>query len=279
MKIFNRSFRKHNINEDDTQSSPHVKFLDKISFLEKNVKDNISWQLIERSRSSNLTYLSLAEALDTKKITINEISESGNVPNLSCTNHSDEYVLILPGEEIIGAKQNRIINISIIIKPKSDVIIPVSCVEEGRWSYKSRSFSKGFSAYTDLKRKVMEDVVMCNYNNSGYQSNQSRVWDDINQKEVFFNKRSNTGAMHELYEDTESDFNDFINNFNIDNASGICIYINDYLAGIDIFPNKIFFKNIPQDLLRCYFIEALRYKNNNDPYSTFEKSEYFLKYL
>ena len=49
-------------------------------------------------------------------------------------NKSDRMVLILDGEELVGIKQNRIVNTTILIAANTTTVIPVSCVEQGRWS-------------------------------------------------------------------------------------------------------------------------------------------------
>jgi len=210
---------------------------------------------------------------------ISEISEEGSVPNLACQNETDKYVLILQGEEITGAKQNRILNVSVIVPPNSSVILPVSCVEQGRWRYRRQDFTKGYHAYTDLKRKLMEDVAESASMGRGYEANQSRVWRDIDEKQDYFNKYSRTGAMHELYEDIEPEFERFINKLDIDFAAGICVYINGHVVGIDVFPSQAFFKNAYRDILRSYFLESTRFQNSSEPCSTFKEASSFLKYL
>ena len=59
-------------------------------------------------------YLSMKTALEKEQLEIQEVSESGSVPNLLVINHSDLPVLIIDGEEVAGAKQNRIVNTSIL---------------------------------------------------------------------------------------------------------------------------------------------------------------------
>lgn len=75
-------------------------------------------------------YLTLDEALQDGAIEITEVSEGGVVPELKVTNKSSRNVLILDGEELVGAKQNRVINVTILIGAKRTVLIPVSCVEQ-----------------------------------------------------------------------------------------------------------------------------------------------------
>ena len=63
-----------------------------------------------------------------------EVSRGGSVPELKVVNKSDRMLLILDGEELVGAKQNRIVNTTILIAGNTATVIPVSCVEQGRWS-------------------------------------------------------------------------------------------------------------------------------------------------
>ena len=66
---------------------------------------------------------------------VTEINESGSVPELRITNNLDERVLLIDGQELIGAKQNRILNTDVLVSAKKSLNLPVSCVEQGRWGY------------------------------------------------------------------------------------------------------------------------------------------------
>jgi hypothetical protein len=83
-------------------------------------------------------YLSLDEAMGNSLIEITEVSESGDVPNLKVMNKAEIAILILAGEELVGAKQNRIVNATFMIGGGRTVTIPVSCVEQGRWHYRGK---------------------------------------------------------------------------------------------------------------------------------------------
>ena len=60
-------------------------------------------------------YLLSDEAIHAGSVTVEEISEGGSVPNLLVTNQGDSRVLFLEGEELRGAKQNRVLNTSVLI--------------------------------------------------------------------------------------------------------------------------------------------------------------------
>ena len=87
-------------------------------------------------------YRTLGEALATWDIAITEVSAGGSVPDVMVVNRGNKCVLLIDGEELAGANRNRVLNTSILIKEVSETKIPVSCTEQGRWSYASQAFSE-----------------------------------------------------------------------------------------------------------------------------------------
>ena len=85
-------------------------------------------------------WLTLDAALAGGEVEVTEVSESGSVPELCLLNRSSFPIFLLDGEELVGAKQNRILNLSILVPAASNFEVPVSCVEQGRWSWRSRGF-------------------------------------------------------------------------------------------------------------------------------------------
>src|SRR5579862_4784893 len=85
-------------------------------------------------------YSALGEALSGGDLAITEVSNAGSVPELLVVNRANQPVLLIDGEELAGAKQNRVLNTSILLKETSETKIPVSCTEQGRWAYSSNMF-------------------------------------------------------------------------------------------------------------------------------------------
>ncbi len=57
-------------------------------------------------------YLTLEEGLSQGFVIITEISTGGSVPALKLINKSPDKILVVDGEELVGAKQNGIVNAS-----------------------------------------------------------------------------------------------------------------------------------------------------------------------
>src|SRR6266566_5768997 len=93
--------------------------------------------LIRRNASQPLDYLLLEDGIAQGKVRVTELSGGGSVPELSITNTAELPVLLVDGEELVGAKQNRVLNLTILVPAKHTMAIPVSCVEAGRWKMES----------------------------------------------------------------------------------------------------------------------------------------------
>ena len=64
--------------------------------------------------NGGIEYRLSTEALANDSVVVEEINEGGSVPDLSVENKGDIRVLFIEGEELVGAKQNRILNLSLI---------------------------------------------------------------------------------------------------------------------------------------------------------------------
>src|SRR5262245_40273694 len=132
---------------------------------------------------------------------ITEVSEGGSVPDLVVMNEGDAPLLLLDGEELIGAKQNRVLNTTVLVGASAGVQIPVSCVEQGRWHYRSRGFVSGHTAlYASVRRLKASKVSESLRSGSGHQADQHEVWEELAAKASTFGVKSSTGAMHDVYE-------------------------------------------------------------------------------
>jgi hypothetical protein len=66
----------------------------------------------------------------------------------------------LDGEELVGAKQNRIV--TILVAPQSEIVIPVSCIEAGRWGYSRLEFAAGGRVLNPEIRESKAEAVTSN---------------------------------------------------------------------------------------------------------------------
>ena len=111
-------------------------------------------------------YLTLEETLGQGLAEVTEVSKDGSVPDLKLINKSTSKLLVVDGEELVGAKHNRIVNATFLILGNTEVIIPVSCVEQGRWSYRSHKFASGEKVMPPSMRLKNQRAVAMNLKES-----------------------------------------------------------------------------------------------------------------
>ena len=131
-----------------------------------------------------------------------EVNAEGIVSKIKIINDSDNLLFISDGEAIVGAKQNRIAERSVIIKDHSDTVVPVYCVERGRWGYRGeKRFSKSeFSLSPRTREKKAE------YLKSSHERNtQSMVWQDIEEFSEKVNYSSDTSDLGEILSSRNND--------------------------------------------------------------------------
>jgi hypothetical protein len=161
-------------------------------------------------RDPAAAYLTLDEAL-AAGLRIRETSESGSVPELVVENPLAERVLLYDGEELLGAKQNRILNVSVLVEAKSSLEVPVSCVEQGRWSRGAVDFAAApHISHAELRRRKAETQAAQPLARGVAQS---EVWDAVHEKAVRMSVHSPTGASRDLYRHHERDLRALENAF------------------------------------------------------------------
>jgi hypothetical protein len=122
----------------------------------------------------------LFEATETGAATVSEVSESGDVNRVLVRHEGPRPLLLLAGEELFGAKQNRVLNASFLVAPGSTTEIPASCVERGRWRYSSREFSSwGTTAVSQVRSRSLERVSRSIMTGGAQDAQQSHVWRDV----------------------------------------------------------------------------------------------------
>jgi len=141
-------------------------------------------------------YLTLEDALPLG-FRIEEIDEAGSVPELIAVNPLDTPVLLYDGEELLGAKQNRILNVTVLADAATRTPIPVSCVEQGRWHARSAAFtSASHTAYPELRRRKAEQLSA---EPLARGRAQAAVWENVADKAGRHDVRSATGAAADIY--------------------------------------------------------------------------------
>jgi hypothetical protein len=206
---------------------------------------------------SPLAYRTLQEALADGTVEITERA-SAAVPELVLANKGLTMVLVLDGEEIVGGRQNRIVNASFLVAAGVTFPLPVSCVEQGRWHEVSRTFTSGESSYHSLKRMKHVQVSASLAAGSGHRTDQGAVWTSVARSAAGLRAPSPSGAMHDIYRSRERDLAAYQQAFPyVTGAVGLIAALNGRMAGADVFDQPRTAEALWPKLVRSYVLDAL----------------------
>ena len=204
-------------------------------------------------------YITLGEAMERGVLVVGEVSAGGSVPELMVENRGDVAVLILDGEELAGAKQNRVLNTTILVGPKSATRIPVSCTEHGRWSYVSEVFRESGNVMAPQLRQVNMQRVHSSLRSGGqFHGDQGAVWDGIARMHEDAQVDSMTGAMRDVFEAKRTVLEDYLKSFGLEGGQkGALVFIGGKAAGLDFVSREAAYGLLHAKLVKSYAMEAM----------------------
>jgi hypothetical protein len=245
--------------EETAAMQPIAEALSRVTLGASQHHQNLTLFPLLAPESGTPDYLLLDEALERKLAHVAEVSESGSVPELLFANEGQAKVLLVDGEELLGARQNRILNVTILVGGGQKVVIPVSCVEQGRWAYKSRSFASAErTLFAKARAKKILRVSASMRASGSRRSNQAEIWGDINEKAAFLKVDSATEAMSDIYESYSARIEEYVKAFAPKpGQAGAVFAINGRVTGMELFDSDITFLKFMAKLVRSYAMDAI----------------------
>ncbi len=256
-------------------------FISKINFSEVQQFENMALIPLICQVQENIQYMTMQEAMGMRKLIIKEISDSGSVPELIVINEADTPVFLLDGEELAGAKQNRIVNTSILLQEHSKTLIPVSCTEQGRWSYESEEFSESGNIMSpNIRASKSRSVSDSLKFSQSFESDQSKVWEGISKMADDAQTSSPTEAMQDIYEQKGKDLESYLKAFNLtEKQNGMLTFINGKIAGCDLIPYETGYAKLHAKIVKSYAMDALIQaprKNGRPAYNIDDAKEFLM---
>lgn len=179
--------------------------------------------------------------LKTGGLVITEATGAGIVGTLTAINNTGSYLLLTDADVLTGAKQNRVLNKSVLLNPMSKTPLDVSCVERRRWHYTSGNFdNSGNVADPDLRReKASPSASGMRVDGFGMDDTQMRVWDHVRFKMSMMNFESSTESYSELQEFRMNEKRrEFPECEPEKESNGIAVFMDSKVLCADIFGTK-----------------------------------------
>jgi ARG/rhodanese/phosphatase superfamily protein len=143
-------------------------------------------------------YVPGPEAGSAGAITVDERGDGAEVPELVLTSGTALPLLLLEGETVLGVKQNRTLNVSVLCRPHTPTVIPVSCVEAGRWGAPQAVSHSPRLSPSGLRAAKTRSVVNSVRTRASKRSDQSLVWHSVDAYASNLAHHSPTAALEDV---------------------------------------------------------------------------------
>jgi hypothetical protein len=204
-------------------------------------------------------YTLLDEAITRGTARVTEVGEYGSVPELRFENLGDRPVLLLDGEELVGAKQNRVVNVTILAPAKQVIVIPVSCVEALRWRADAPDFQPAKHVMYSRARAAKAAQVSASMRvDASRRADQSAIWEEIEAKSERLGAESPTRAMKEMYDAMAGSMDAYLRAFAwAERQVGLIFALGPKNMGLDLMDHPHAMQALLPKLVRSYALDAM----------------------
>ncbi|MEW6237636.1 MAG: HIRAN domain-containing protein [Candidatus Omnitrophota bacterium] len=221
---------------------------------------NLTLFPLRKQNGARADYVLLKTALESGEAIVKEVSEEGRIGELILLNRGLKPILIPEGEILVGAKQNRVVNISLIAAAQNSLQIPVSCVERGRWRFTTKNFQSTHYAHPKLRSRKLQSVRECRMSSGAAYSDQEAVWDEVAMNLKERHTRSDTESVTDSYRSSSERIREYKDLFALPgDAIGVLAGNGNRIVGMDCFDSSESFHQCWERLSDSYFMDAINY--------------------
>jgi hypothetical protein len=199
-----------------------------------------------------------------------KLKETSSVSELSIDNTSDQYIYLQSGDIVKGGKQDRTLQMDIVLAPKEkNVPVASFCVESGRWGQRENETAHYFEAAE--KSLSSKDLKLSNRK----LRSQSEVWDKVSVQKNKLNRNLSYSFGDDVSVDSSAsptslqltlenekvnqlikEYKTHYKDMNLEGAVGFAYAINGEIYGAEIYNNKMFVE-LQEKILDAFITEAI----------------------
>lgn len=212
---------------------------------------------LKTEQGGALQHIAMDEAMKSGRFKITEVSEMGVISEALAENRGNQPVLLVEGEELLGAKQNRVLASSILIEPHTRRTIPVLCSERKRWVHSSMTFAP---SKTILPWRLRSRLLSGNGRRFDFtidpDSEQTAIWEDITALQTRTGVKSRTEALFDVVKASTAPARKSASHFTLyPGQQGLFVFYGDKAMGFDLIPNPATYAKLHEKLVRSYTFE------------------------
>jgi len=222
--------------------------------------------LLSGKNGKTSSWISGKKALEKGTLVVEEIGD-GVVAKLRATNKGRKPVILIGGEGVKGAKQDRIVNITVVIPAAKTVVIPVSCVESGRWRFTGEKTFRGANFATGAIRAGLTDDVArrAAAGEREFRGDQDMVWSQVSNVAYSMNASSPTENLNDIYQARGEEIDEIKNALRPPaEATGIALFHGDKLLSLDIFKHSSLMADYWENIVGSVAIDYIATNRGRD---------------
>ncbi len=160
---------------------------------------------------------------------------------------------------MVGGKQNRIINTTLVILARTSVKVPVSCIQAGRWQHQRAYFDSTGSVFRARSRAVQKATVSASVReNGGFRSDQRAVWNEVSASLDELGVRSDTSDFQEGRERVAHRLEGFVDAIRpAENQIGSIFIDAQGILGMEILGTPALFSQVCDKITGSFAFEVL----------------------
>jgi len=214
-----------------------------------------------------LEYVTFADAQKDGTAEITEVDGGGAVSTLAVKTSSKVPVLMIDGEILVGLKQNRVLNTTIMVPPKTKLKVPVACVEAGRWRHATSTARRADYALSPKIRAMKRHSVTLSARAFGkFAADQRAVWDEVAGSLGDLGVDSETLAYSDIEKQRRPEIEDRLSQLQPEpGQSGVLALIGGEPVAFDLFDRPSTLAVMWQGLIGSYIAESLVPSASNEP--------------
>ena len=214
-----------------------------------------------------LEYVTLADAQKDGSTEITEVDGHGAVPTLEVKTRSKVPVLMIDGEILVGLKQNRVLNTTILVPPRTKLKVPVACVEAGRWRRTTAKAGRADYSLSPKIRAMQRHSVTLSARAFGtFAADQGAMWDEVAGHLGDLGVGSETQAYSDIEKQRRPEIEDRLSQLHPETGqSGVLALVGGEPVAFDLFDRPSTLARLWQGLIGSYIAQSLVPGSGNAP--------------
>ena len=185
-----------------------------------------------------------------------ELPTGPSVNDIVISNPTGALVLLLDGEEVLGAQQNRVFDGSVLVPAKSEMQVSVCCVEQGRWDARGRSAR--FEASPQVSSPRLRGTMTSGRDARSGRSSQAEVWASVSRSVIELRASSVTSAMADAYRSVSNRLEEMTARVPVHaEQRGAIAFLGGRFAALDWVANANVYRELHARLVRGYAFDAV----------------------